>query len=363
MLRVGFDGRAFDSPAAGIRRYAHELVCALLAAPDPPQVVALGGNPSRLPDGVAHVPAPRHPPTNAGWTLVGLPWAAARAGLDVLHAPAYTAPFWAPVPVVLTIHDVSYHNHPEWYPYRRDWLRRAFYERSAHAATRIITVSRFSAGEIARAYGIDGARIAVAPLGVSRDLVEGPVGALPDQVRPPFVLHVGDVHLRRNLPVALAAVCQLRRRGGPRVSLVLAGGDRGVGDELRALGIREGEPDAVVLTGPVSEPQLRALYGGAVALVYPSRYEGFGLPLLEAMALGTPVLGARAASIPEVLGDGGLLLDPLATDSWADAIARVASDPDVAADLRARGRARAAAFTWARTAALTLDVYRAATAR
>ena len=119
----------------------------------------------------------------------------------------------------------------------------------------------------------------------------------------------------------------------------------------------------LVLTGPVSEPQLRALYGGAVALVYPSRYEGFGLPLLEAMALGTPVLGARAASIPEVLGDGGLLLDPLATDSWADAIARVASDPDVAADLRARGRARAAAFTWARTAALTLDVYRAATAR
>ena len=201
--------------------------------------------------------------------------------VDVLHAPAYTAPFWAPVPVVLTIHDVSYHTHPEWYPYRRDCLRRAFYERSAHAATRIITVSRFSAGEIARAYGIDGARIAVAPLGVSRDLVEGPVGALPDQVRPPFVLHVGDVHLRRNLPVALAAVCQLRRRGGPRVSLVLAGVDRGVGDELRALAIREGEPDAVVLTGPVSEPQLRALYGGAVALVYPSRYEGFGLPLLD----------------------------------------------------------------------------------
>jgi glycosyltransferase involved in cell wall biosynthesis len=264
---------------------------------------------------------------------------------------------------VLTIHDVSYHMHPEWYPYRRDALRRFFYRQSAHAASRILTVSHFSAGEIVRAYGIDPTRIAVAPLGVTPELMGHAHGSLPDGVRPPFVLHVGDIHARRNLPVALAAVCALWRRGGPQISLVLAGVDRGVGDELRALAQREQAPDALVLTGPVSETQLQALYIGAVALVYPSRYEGFGLPLIEAMAAGLPVLGAQAASIPEVVGEAGVLLDPLEPDAWADAIRRVATDVAFADQLRAQGRARAALFTWARTASITLDVYRDAVAR
>ena len=138
---------------------------------------------------------------------------------------------------------------------------------------------------------------------------------------------------------------------------------RSVGDDLRAQAARAQARDALVLTGPVSESQLRALYGGALALVYPSRYEGFGLPVIEAMAVGLPVIGARAASIPEVLGDAGVLLDPLVPDAWADAIARVATDRAFSDDLRARGRARAASFTWARTASITFDVYRAAASR
>src|SRR5690606_32402831 len=115
---------------------------------DGPEIVALGGDGTTIPAGVAHIDEPPHPPTNAGWTLVGVPRAAARASVDVIHAPAYTAPFWAPAPTVVTVHDVSYETHPEWYPYRRDWLRRAFYRRSARAAGHILTVSQFSAGEI-----------------------------------------------------------------------------------------------------------------------------------------------------------------------------------------------------------------------
>ena len=132
-LRIGIDGRAFASPAAGVRRYLEGLVPALLDFADAPEVVALGGE-AGIPSGLARVEAPAHPATNAGWTLVGLPRAAAKAAVDLIHAPAYTAPFWAPVPVVLTIHDVSYARHPEWYPYRRDWARRAFYRRSARGA-------------------------------------------------------------------------------------------------------------------------------------------------------------------------------------------------------------------------------------
>ena len=124
-LRVGIDGRAFSSPAPGIRRYVEGLVPALLALEDAPELIALGGRVDSVPSGLRHVAERIHPPTNAGWTLVGLPAAAAAGKVDVLHAPAYTAPFWAPAPVVLTIHDVSYERNPAWYPYRRDRFRTA----------------------------------------------------------------------------------------------------------------------------------------------------------------------------------------------------------------------------------------------
>ena len=161
ILRVGFDGHAFSSPAAGIRRYSAELVRALVALGEPMEVVALGGDAGCIPPGVERVADASHPPSNAGWTLIGLPRTAARARVHVIHAPAYTAPFWAPVPVVLTIHDVSYEIHPEWYPYRRDWLRRYFYRRSAQSAARVLTVSSFSASEITVAYGIPPSRCIV----------------------------------------------------------------------------------------------------------------------------------------------------------------------------------------------------------
>ncbi len=306
------------------------------------------------------MPESWHPPTNLGWATIGLPRAARRAAVDLIHAPAYTAPLHAAVPTVLTIHDVSYERHPEWYPYRRDWLRRTFYRASARAAAHILTDSEFSRGEIAAAYGISTDRITVAPLGASPSFADGdaPAVSLPAGVAPPFLLHVGDLHERRNLPLVLRVLGAARRRLGPmELSLVLAGVDRGVGHELAAMAAGDGAPEALVQLGAVSEATLRALYQGAAALVYPSRYEGFGLPLVEAMASGTPVLASRAASIPEVVGDSGILLDPDDPKSWADAIVHVISDPALRARLRAAGQARAAMFNWERTARITLDVY------
>jgi glycosyltransferase involved in cell wall biosynthesis len=364
-LKVGFDGRSFASPAAGVRRYAANLATALLELGEGIEVVALGGpGADAIPAGVGFCDEPLHPPTNAGWTLIGLPRAAAGAGVDLIHAPAYTAPFWAGVPVVLTIHDVSYARHPEWYPYRRDWMRRAFYRRSAHAAAHIVTDSEFSASEIAAAYRIAGERISVVPLGVSPGTF-GPVDGsgscdLPTEVVAPYLLHVGDLHERRNLGVIVDALFEARRHFGSAsaLSLVLAGVDRGVGEALCALAEEQGARDAVVRLGPVSEPLLRALYQCATALVYPSLYEGFGLPPLEAMACGTPVIASRAASIPEVVGDAGILIEADDVAGWTDAIVKVANDERLREQLKARGLSRASTFTWERTARMTLAVYR-----
>ncbi len=361
-LRVGIDGRAFSSPAAGVRRYVGSLVPALLALGEPLEIVALGGRPELVPAGVAHQAEPRHPPTNAGWILVGLPQAARRARVDVIHAPAYTAPWWAPVPVVLSIHDVSYARHPEWYPYRRDPIRRMFYRRSAHVAAHILTMSAFSATEITAAYGIAPDRITVAHLGVDPRFSPSTGDPAPagHGVSRPYVLHVGDLHERRNLAMVIDAVAAARRAGGPAaaLSLVLVGSDRGVWGALRARAAAAGMTDAVVHLTSVSEEELVNLYRGAEALVYPSLYEGFGLPLIEAMAAGTPVLGSRAACIPEVTGGAATLLDPSNTAEWTAAISEVVGNAVVRARMRQAGLARAAAFTWPRTARLTWDVYR-----
>ena len=365
MLRIGIDGRAFASQAAGVRRYVNGLTRALLALGEPLAVVAIGGrDSSALPPGVGYVAESSHPPTNLGWTLIGLPLAARRAAVDVIHAPAYTAPFWSQVPVVLTIHDVSYELHPQWYPYRRDWARRAFYRRSAHIASHILTVSRFSASEIRLAYRIPPERMTVTPHGVDDTFTPadlGCLGELPTGVRQPYLLHVGDLHERRNLTMLVDAVLAARRDVGgvlPALSLVLAGADRGVGDAVSEIAAGAGAADAVVRLGSVSEERLRTLYRGAIALAYPSLYEGFGLPLVEAMACGTPVIASNTASIPEVLGGAGILVDPADGQAWTNAIVNVVNSEQTRGRLRTAGLRRAAEFTWERTAKLTLGAYR-----
>jgi alpha-1,3-rhamnosyl/mannosyltransferase len=365
VFSVGFDGRALVSPAAGVRRYAYELFGAL-AALARLRVIAIGAPADAvLPPGVERGPLAASLPTNPGWMLTGLPRAARRARLTLFHAPSYTAPVNGPRPLVLTIHDVSYQRHPEWYPHHRDPLRRGFYRWSAHAADRIITDSSFSKAEIIAAYRLSPDIVEVVPLAPASTFEVRACRPLPDGVVPPYVLHVGDLHSRRNLEIAVRAVLQVRRRCAEhaRLQLVLAGVDRGSGEALLRLdGRARDEPGAIRLLGEVDDVAVAALYRGATALVYPSRYEGFGLPLLEAMASGTPVIASNAASIPEVTGDAAVLLDADDEDGWANAIESLLESPEVAARLREKGLRRAALFSWRRTAESTLEVYERALA-
>jgi glycosyltransferase involved in cell wall biosynthesis len=359
-IRIGFDGRALASPAAGMRRYAWELFGALAAIEPQFRIVSVGAAPGvALPFGVERAPASVSLPTNLGGMLTGLPRWARRANVDLFHAPSYTAPAGGPRPLVLTIHDVSYERHPEWYPYKRDPLRRAFYRRSANSADGIITDSEFSKGEIVEAYGLSPDRIDVVPLAASRLFQPGPPLPLPDGVPARYVVHVGDLHARRNLPMIARVVTQLREAGVSRdLGLVLVGADFGGGAAVQAIEGDGATSRHVVVLNRIAEEQLLALYRSAIALVYPSRYEGFGLPLVEAMASGTPVIAARTSSIPEVVGDAGLLLDPDDEGGWREAVQRLIEDRAFAERLREAGIARAAAFSWKRTAEETARVYR-----
>ncbi|MEO8519709.1 MAG: glycosyltransferase family 1 protein [Acidobacteriota bacterium] len=362
-LRIGVDGRAFVSPAGGVRRYVHELYGAIARVHPEVQVIALGAPAgSGLPAGVRRRGALPFP-TNLGWMAASMPLAARGAGLDVYHAPAYTAPLWGVHPQVLTIHDVSYERRPEWNAYRNDPLRRFFYRTSAHVADRIVTDSGFSRDEITAAYGIPATRIDVVPLAAGAGFAPGAfdAGAVPAGVTRPYALHVGDLHVRRNVATALAGVLAARRSlAAPKLSLVCAGVDRGTGEALVRQAGDAGDPGAVALLGPVSEPLLLNLYRGAMLLVYPSRYEGFGLPVLEAMQCGVPVAAARAASLPEVVGDAGILLGEQDEDAWTRTLLDIVSTPEVRATLSAQSLARAAAFSWERTARETVQSFRRA---
>jgi glycosyltransferase involved in cell wall biosynthesis len=264
-----------------------------------------------------------------------------------------------PCPVVLTLHDVVYARRPEWYPGRLDPVRRWFLRSSAQGADRIVTDSAFSRDEIVAAYGIPPERISVVPLAAGRSFSPEPGCA-----RHLTVLHVGDLHTRRNLPMLLDVVLGLRAQVPSLASLTLRliGVDHGVGPALRAEAARAGAPDAVLLEGPVNEAALVDAYRSAAVFAYPSQYEGFGLPVLEAMACATPVVASRAASIPDVAGDAAVLVPPTDQKAWFDALRSVLETPALRASLAERGVQRAAEFTWARSAEATMRVYRSLSA-
>jgi alpha-1,3-rhamnosyl/mannosyltransferase len=364
-LRVGLDGRAFSSPAGGVRRYVNELAASLLALDVPPQLVALGAaGEVPVPEGVVRVPARSALPTNLGWSLDGLPRAYRRSRLDLFHAPAYTAPLRGVHPLVVTIHDVSYARHPEWYPYRRDPARRAFYRRSALAADIVVTDSEFSRQEICSAYGIPAERIRVIPLGVGASFTPPGAGPGKGDRQTQTILHVGDLHPRRNIGVLVEALALIRGESSLRdVELVLVGGDDGTAGTVTARADALGLSRVVRRVPRCSDETLVDLMRQAAVLAYPSLYEGFGLPALEAMACGLPVVASRAASIPEVVGEAGLLVDPLDVRAWRDALSAVLTSPARAASMRLAGVTRAATFTWRRTAISTLEVYRGVAAR
>lgn len=290
-----------------------------------------------------------------------------RRPVDVLHVQ-YTAPPAAPCPVVATIHDLSFEHIPATFK-RRSWVQlRLTVRRTARRAREVVTLSEFSRRDLIETYGLPPERVTVTP------------AAAPPRFRPAsaeeiqrvrqlygitreYVLAVGSIQPRKNLARLFAAYASLRRaRGGDKLpQLVVVGRRAWLYEETLRAAAEFGLGDELIFTGYVPEGDLPALYSGALCFAYPSYFEGFGLPPLEAMACGTPVVAADRTSLPEVVGDAGLLVNPFDAAEIAGAIGRLVGDADLRGSLRERGLARAARFDWRETARRTLEIYQRAT--
>lgn len=268
-------------------------------------------------------------------------------GSNYIPMPARKA---AEVPVV---YDLSFIHHPETVSRRHLYFLRSILPRVVRRAPAVITISETIKAEIVSHYAIDESRVHVARPGCDLTHFDGElrpdrhIPGLPDR----YLLYMGTIEPRKNLPGLLQAYADLRTRRTDTPPLVLAGGVgwrvRELVGELRSLS----EEGTVVSLGYVSEDLVPALYARAQALVFPSFYEGFGLPALEAMASGCPVIASDRSSIPEVVGDAALLVDPYDPRAIADAMQRVLDEPALRTDLGTRGKARAQGFTWEHTAA------------
>ncbi len=289
-----------------------------------------------------------------------LPRMAARAGVDLVHSLASTAPLWGRFRRVVTVHDLIYARFPEAHAGIRDKGMKVLVPWAVRRSDRVIVDSQSTREDLMQLLGVAGSRIDVVPLGLGSVRREAP---LPEpEVRARFnlgerrvVLGLSAKRPHKNLPALIGALAQLSPEHRPL--LVLPGYATAHETELRELAHAAGVEDDVRFLGWCTGEEIEGLWALAEAFVFPSLYEGFGLPVLEAMARGVPVACSGTSSLPEVAGEAALLFDPRDQRAIAAALTRLLEDPALRERLRTAGLARAREFSWERAARLTLDSY------
>jgi glycosyltransferase involved in cell wall biosynthesis len=361
-LRLAVDGRELRAGVrTGIRRYTLEV---LRAAVTRGLDCVLYGDGSTefdaIPPAVRRVVLDHR--VTPWWDQVTLPAALRRDGADVFLSPYYKRPLAAPCPVVVTVHDLFFIG----YPGRRRPLYDATMTRLARLYARgadaIVADSEHSRRAIVARLGIDAGRIAVIPVGLGPEFrPAAPSMAQRERygLGPRYALYVGNFLPHKNLPRLLRAWARLTEPLRAAQRLVLAGGDAARRPALEALAVSLRLDGHVGFAGVVDDADLPALYGGAALVVLPSLEEGFGLPALEAMACGAPVVAGRRGALPEVVGDAGLLVEPEDERALAAAMARVLGSEAERQTLARRGLERAARFTAEATAGRVVDLLQA----
>jgi glycosyltransferase involved in cell wall biosynthesis len=293
---------------------------------------------------------------------MGLPLYVRENRLSLFHGTNYNLPVWAQCPTVVTVHDLSPLLHPA--THREELVKRASARlpTMARIATRVIADSESVRREVCEHLSVAPGKVTAVPLAPRRAFRRVERGAADETLRrlgveDDFVLFVGTVEPRKNLLTLVRAYVELVRETNLRPQLVIAGQKGWLNDELFRLIEREGLGSRVVLTGYVSDEDLRALYSSCGVSVYPSLYEGFGLPPLEAMSCGAPVVASRIPPLEETLSGAARLVAPTDARELARALAGLLSDAGARARLAEAGLERAAQYTWERTARLTREVY------
>ena len=363
-LQIGFDGTPLLGAKTGIGWYTHELIDSLakLSPSDELVVFPISWRTARS----LHLDPPHRPnvrvarkiaparPLWALWDRVPFPPVEWLVRCDVFHATNFIAPPSLRVPTVVTVHDISFVRNPEGVsPAIRRMAR--LLPTVLRRAGAIITLSNFIHDELSWWLPEVADRIHPIPIGSHRRTGAPGVDGLP--AGPPYALMLGTLEPRKNLPLALDALKILLDRK-VELRLVLAGNPSPMVDVPKLLRERGLGPPDVVRTGYVDDARVAALVANARLLVFPSVYEGFGMPLVEAMEEGLPVVAVKAGATLETVADAAVLTDPHDAEGFADAMLRVASDEELRKVLIDAGRRRAATFSWQRTAESTLAVYR-----
>jgi glycosyltransferase involved in cell wall biosynthesis len=383
-MHVAISATFWDQPAVGSGQYLHGLLGGLAAVAPELRITLL------VPRYGSESATSREPPLGAAPDMVivgtpfdtsstnlaklwfeqiGAPRAARSIGAALLHVPYFAPPIVAGLPVVVSILDLIPLLLPE---YRGRALVRAYMRLAAAAAPRaraVIAISEASRADIVRHLGIPTGRVSVTPLAAGAQYAPIDRARARAEVlaryglAAPFVYYVGGLDARKNVATLVRAFAAMQRAGGPAATLAIAGralgGDPRLFPDIDAVIAAEGAAAWVrrIQVPPADGP---LLYAAATIFAYPSRYEGFGLGPLEAMACGTPVVVADSSSLPEVVGDAALRVAPDDIDGWASALQRLLSDRGLHAELRERGLAQAARFSYAHTAELTAAVYQRA---
>ena len=372
--RVLVDATAVPADRGALGRYVDGLVCALGAAGADLVVACQRADEEkygRLVPGaliVAGPPAIAHRPARLAWEQSGLPLVAQQAGADVIHAPHYSMPVRPGVPVVVTIHDLTFFTEPDAHSPVTATFYKSAIRTTARRATRLIVPSKATRDELVRALGADPTRIDVAYHGVDHAMFHEPAEAKVRHVSDrlglhgkPYVAYLGTLEPRKNVPALINGWSEAVADLSEPPALVLAGGS-GWSEEVDDAVANVPAHLRLVRPGYLHFTDLPGFLGGALVVAFPSRGEGFGLPVLEAMASGAPVLTTYRTSLPEVGGDAVAYTEPDA-DSIRTSLRALLDDPDRRQSLGAAGHKRALEFTWAASAEAHMASYERAAAQ
>ncbi|HST05167.1 MAG TPA: glycosyltransferase family 1 protein [Chloroflexia bacterium] len=364
-MLIGYEASALQGYKSGVGYYAENLLAAMMrVAPQHDYVLFSNRDMTRAWQvlGNERLYRGRYFPVRLAWMQGVLPGTLRRVRPDVCHFPNYLAPLASRCPSVVTLHDMTLFVTPRFHHWKKLVLDRTLIPLVARRAQAIVTVSHSAGDDIVRYLGVPSSKVHVIMNAVSPVFHTVTDKPQLEAVRAryglggPYILYVGTIEPRKNLARLIRAFRALKKRGLPH-KLVLVGQSGWHSASIYAEVEKHNLASDVIFTGYVPFEDLPALYSGASAMAFPSLYEGFGMPVLEAMSCGTPVVTSHTSALAEVADGAALLVDPLSGAQIAGALYRVCTDGDLARDLSVKGRARATQFTWENAARATLDVY------